>query len=52
MKDSKNAVPGPDMAKSNSCVLVDGNDRSGVIDPKVPISNDGSGTGSPIFRPD
>jgi len=52
MRETTNVKAGPERAKSNICVRVDGNDRSGVIDPKVPISKDGRGTGSPIVMLD
>jgi hypothetical protein len=49
MMDIIAEVNGPLMATSNSADLDLGNDRRGVIEPKVPICRDGNGTGKPIF---
>mmetsp|Transcript_22676 Transcript_22676/g.33563 ORF Transcript_22676/g.33563 Transcript_22676/m.33563 type:complete len:112 (+) Transcript_22676:391-726(+) len=50
--DTKAPTKGPLIATSKSAFLVFGNDRNGVIDPNVPICNDGSGTGRPILTSD
>jgi hypothetical protein len=43
---------GPLIAKSNIADRDFGNERSAVIDPKVPTCKDGKGTGRAIFMPD
>ena len=40
---------GPLRAKSSKAARLGGNDLIGVTHPKVPISNDGIGVGSPIL---